>query len=120
MPGERSLSDVLRNSLNHGDLPFRDFVELALYHPEFGYYARPRSPIGREGDFITSPLLSPLFRDVLGNLTDEFVSRAGDGVSQVVDIGCGDGGLIRALAGVGSRGSGVGEKGAHSRASVHN
>jgi SAM-dependent MidA family methyltransferase len=28
----------------------------------------------------------------------EFVSRTGDGVSQVVDIGCGDGALIRALA----------------------
>src|SRR5258705_313630 len=56
MPGERSLSEVLRNALNHSDLPFRDFVELALYHPEFGYYARPESPVGREGDFITSPL----------------------------------------------------------------
>ncbi|HEX3070507.1 MAG TPA: SAM-dependent methyltransferase [Thermoanaerobaculia bacterium] len=90
-------------------MAFRDFVELALYHPVFGYYARPKSPIGREGDFITSPLLSPLFSDVLGNLINEFMSRAGDGVSQVVDIGCGDGELIRLLAGVGSRGSGVGE-----------
>ncbi len=98
MPAERSLLDVLRNSLSNSDLPFRDFVELALYHPEFGYYARPRSPIGREGDFITSPSLSPLFSDVLGSLIDEFVSRAGGGVSQVVDIGCGDGGLIRLLA----------------------
>ena len=110
MPQERSLLDVLRNSLIRSDLPFRDFVELALYHPEFGYYARPKSPIGREGDFITSPLLSPLFSDVLGNLIDEFMSRTGDGVSQVVDIGCGDGALIRALAwGVGSGVSGVGE-----------
>ena len=109
MPAEQSLLDLLRNSLIHSDLPFRDFVELALYHPEFGYYAKPRSPIGREGDFITSPLLSPLFSDVLGNLIDEFVNRAGDGVSQVVDIGCGDGGLIRALAGVGSGGWRVGD-----------
>src|SRR5258708_28025582 len=106
MPAERSLLDVLRNSLTHSDLPFRDFVEVALYHIEFGYYARSRSPIGKEGDFITSPLVSPLFSDVLGNLIDEFMSRAGDGSSQVVDIGCGDGALIRALAGVGSRGSG--------------
>ncbi len=113
MPGERSLSDVLRNSLNHGDLPFRDFVELALYHPEFGYYARPESPVGREGDFITSPLLSPLFSFALGRLIDEFMSRAGDALSQVVDIGCGDGALIGALAqGVGGRGSGVGVSGA--------
>lgn len=98
MPGERSLSEVLCNSLTHGDLPFRDFVELALYHPEFGYYARAESPVGREGDFITSPLLSPVFAFALGKLVDEFLSRAGDGVAQVVDVGCGDGTLIRALA----------------------
>jgi len=98
MPGERSLSDVLRNSLKQGDLPFRDFVELALYHPQFGYYARSVSPVGREGDFITSPLLSPVFSFAIGKLIHEFVSRAGDGVSQVVDAGCGDGELIRSLA----------------------
>ncbi len=102
MPGEQLLSDVLRNSLSQGDLPFRDFVELALYHPEFGYYAKSISPVGREGDFITSPLLSPLFSFAIGKLIDEFVSRAGDAVSQVVDIGCGDGALIRSLAREGS------------------
>jgi len=98
MPGEQSLSDVLRNSLMHGDLPFRDFVELALYHPEFGYYARAESPVGREGDFITSPLLSPVFAFALGKLVNEFLSRAGEGVAQIVDIGCGDGALICDLA----------------------
>src|SRR5258708_9312459 len=98
MPGERSLSEVLRNLLTHSDLPFRDFVELVLYHPEFGYYARSQSPVGREGDFITSPLLSPVFSFALGRLVDEFVVPSGDGVSQVVAIGCGDGERICALA----------------------
>src|SRR5258708_22773452 len=109
MPGERSLSEVLRNLLTHSDLPFREFVERVLDHPEFGYDARSQSPVGREGDFITSPLLSPVFSFALGRLVDEFVSRAGDGVSQVVDMGCGDGELICALArGVGSGAWGVG------------
>src|SRR5438067_9365533 len=98
MTTERSLLDVVRKSLADSDLPFRDFVELALYHPEFGYYAQAESPVGREGDFITSPLLSPLFAATLGKLIGEFVSRSGDVLSQVVDIGCGDGALIRALA----------------------
>src|SRR5205807_3599387 len=95
----RSMLDVLRKSLTDSDLPFRDFVELVLYHPAFGYYARTESPVGREGDYVTSPVLSPVFAYSLGNLCREFMSRTGDGVSQVVDIGCGDGGLIRALAG---------------------
>jgi SAM-dependent MidA family methyltransferase len=103
MTTENPLLDWLHKSLQDSDLAFRDFVELALYHPQFGYYSGSRSPAGREGDFITSPLLSPLFSDVLGNLIREFLDRAGDGVSQVVDIGCGDGALIRSLAwGVGS------------------
>jgi SAM-dependent MidA family methyltransferase len=98
--GERSMLDVLRKSLKDSDLPFRDFVELVLYHPEFGYYARAESPVGKEGDYVTSPVLSPVFAYSVGNLIHEFMSRTGDGVSQIVDIGCGDGGLIRALAGL--------------------
>jgi len=98
MAGERSMVDVLRNSLRYSDLPFSDFVELVLYHPEFGYYARAESPVGREGDYVTSPVLSPVFSYSLGNLCREFMSRSGDGVLQVVDIGCGDGALIRGLA----------------------
>ncbi len=98
MPGDRSLLDLLRNLLVQSDLPFRDFVELALYHPVFGYYAQERSPIGREGDFITSPLLSPVFSSTLSGLVGDFLGRAGDGLSQVVDVGCGDGALIHSLA----------------------
>jgi SAM-dependent MidA family methyltransferase len=111
MAGERSMVDVLRNSLQNSDLPFRDFVELVLYHPRFGYYASAESPVGKDADYVTSPALSPVFSYSLGNLYREFVSRSGDGVSQVVDIGCGDGGLIRALAGgVGSGEWGVADE----------
>jgi SAM-dependent MidA family methyltransferase len=98
MPGERSMHDVLRNALQYGDLSFRDFVELALYHPELGYYATGAARVGKEGDYVTSPTLSPAFAFALGRLVDEFVRRSGDGVSMVVDIGCGDGSLIAALA----------------------
>jgi SAM-dependent MidA family methyltransferase len=109
--------EVLRKLLQDSDLPFRDFVELALYHPEFGYYAKGESPVGREGDYVTSPVLSPVFSYSLGKLCREFMSRAGDAVSQVVDIGCGDGALIRSLAGVGSGEWGVGETTRETRAS---
>ncbi|HEX7153115.1 MAG TPA: SAM-dependent methyltransferase [Thermoanaerobaculia bacterium] len=97
MTGERGLRHELRNLLQYGDLSFRDFVELALYHPEFGYYTRGASPVGKGGDFVTSPSLSPVFSYALGRLVDEFVSRAGGALSSIVDIGCGDGTLIRAL-----------------------
>src|ERR1051326_5553713 len=101
MPPEPSpMVQILRNMLQHGDLPFRDFVEVALYHPEYGYYTS-GNRVGREGDFVTSPHLSSVFPFTLGKLVREFLSRAEDDVCTVVDIGCGDGRLIRELSAIG-------------------
>jgi SAM-dependent MidA family methyltransferase len=100
MPGERSMRDVLRNMLQYGDLPFRDFVEVALYHPEFGYYTRAKLPVGKEGDFITGPSLSPAFSFAIGKLCREFVLRNTDVMSTIVDVGSGGGELVRALEGI--------------------
>jgi SAM-dependent MidA family methyltransferase len=94
MPASADLAGVIRNLLRDHDLPFRDFVELALYHPQLGYYAKRARP---EADYVTSPRLSPLFAVTLGKLVSEFTSRVDDDVSTVVDIGCGDGSLINSL-----------------------
>ena len=94
------MRDVLRNMLQYGDLPFRDFVEVALYHPELGYYTRARSPVGKEGDFVTGPSLSPAFSYAIGNLVRDFVRRDTDVVSTIVDVGSGAGELVRALEGI--------------------
>jgi SAM-dependent MidA family methyltransferase len=91
------LEFIIHNLLQSNDLPFHDFVELALYHPELGYYAKLAGP---EADYMTSPRLSPLFGTVLGSLVQEFSSRSGDAVSTVVDVGCGDGSLLLQLASV--------------------
>jgi SAM-dependent MidA family methyltransferase len=98
MPGEKSLPEVLRNMLAYGDLSFRDFMELALYHPEFGYYAGARNPIGKQGDYVTAGSLSPAFSFAIAGLFREFVGRAEGAVCTFVDIGCGDGGLVRSVA----------------------
>lgn len=99
VPGESNMRDVLRNVLHYGDLSFRDFVELALYHPQFGYYSRAANPVGKGADYVTAPLLSPVFSFALGNLVRDFVRRNEGAVCSIVDIGCGDGGLIEAVAG---------------------
>lgn len=98
VPLESSLRNVLRNALHYGDLSFRDFMELALYHPEFGYYARPENPVGRGADYVTAPLLSPVFSFAISNLVREFVRRNEGALCSIVDIGCGDGGLIESIA----------------------
>lgn len=98
MAPERNAADAIRNLLAYGDLSFRDFMEIALYHPQFGYYTTGRQRVGKEGDYVTGPGLSPLFSFALAGLVREFVRRAEGAVCSIVDIGCGDGGLIRDLA----------------------
>lgn len=92
------LRHVIANLLQSGDLTFRDFVEVALYHPELGYYSRPVSPVGKRGDYVTAPALSPVFAFAIGNLIREFCSRNEGVVSSIVDIGCGDGSLLHLLS----------------------
>ena len=47
-----------------GPISFARFMELALYHPQFGYYTRPSGPgterIGWNGDFYTSSDVHPI------------------------------------------------------------
>ncbi|HUJ12238.1 MAG TPA: SAM-dependent methyltransferase [Thermoanaerobaculia bacterium] len=90
---------VLHKMLQDSDLPFRDFMEVALYHPEYGYYSRRVQRAGKEGDFVTSPTLSPLFSWTLRRVIREFTSRVAGGMTSVVDAGCGDGSLIHSLYG---------------------
>src|SRR3954471_24451850 len=40
-------------------------MDLALYHPEFGYYARAAQRSGRAGDFFTSVDVGSLFGELL-------------------------------------------------------
>src|SRR5207302_7591695 len=41
------------------------FMELALYHPELGYYARAAQRSGRAGDFFTSVDVGSLLGELL-------------------------------------------------------
>jgi SAM-dependent MidA family methyltransferase len=55
--GELLAAEIRRN----GPIPFRRFMEVALYHPEHGYYRRARDPFGKHGDFFTAEQIQPVF-----------------------------------------------------------
>jgi SAM-dependent MidA family methyltransferase len=58
--------EILRQTVAAaGVLSFARFMELALYHPEWGYYERTSAQIGRQGDFYTSVSVGPLFGELL-------------------------------------------------------
>jgi SAM-dependent MidA family methyltransferase len=55
--GELLAAEIRRG----GPIPFRRFMDVALYDAEHGYYRRARDPFGREGDFFTAEQLQPVF-----------------------------------------------------------
>lgn len=50
-----------RIELAGGQIPFADYMSLALYAPGLGYYSAGNQKFGRGGDFVTAPEISPLF-----------------------------------------------------------
>jgi SAM-dependent MidA family methyltransferase len=51
-----------------GPLTFARFMELALYHPEHGYYRGAVARPGRAGDFLTAPEAHPIFGRAIARL----------------------------------------------------
>ncbi|MYH67415.1 MAG: SAM-dependent methyltransferase, partial [Dehalococcoidia bacterium] len=58
--GNPALVKAIVEEMDGGAMPFERFMELALYHPEHGYY-RKAGRIGTGGDFLTSPSIHPMF-----------------------------------------------------------
>ncbi len=71
-------------------------MSLALYDPEFGYYTRPRTVIGRAGDFYTSPHLHRIFGMMIGRQMEEMWEIMGrPDRFQIVEMGAGMGYLAK-------------------------
>ncbi len=85
-------AEILREIRCHGPITFARFMEIALYHPEFGYYQKARSPIGPEGDYFTSPHIHPAFARCLARQIQQAWAMMGEpDVFNVVELGSGSG-----------------------------
>lgn len=103
-PDERarwaSVGEALRQAAGTaGTLRFDHFLEIALYHPEIGYYAHAGRQIGASGDFYTAAQLGPLLGATLARRVRAEFERLGRPASfRVVEVGAGDGSLAAAVA----------------------
>lgn len=91
------LSDHIRQIISEQNkaISFADFMELALYHPEFGYYNADTFDLGEHGDFTTAPEISPLFAKCIARQIQQIHHALGK--NNILELGAGTGQLAHDL-----------------------
>ncbi|MDB5456714.1 MAG: hypothetical protein JWP92_2299 [Caulobacter sp.] len=93
-----SLLDRLRAQIGQtGPITVAEYMTRCLHDPRDGYYAT-RPALGPEGDFVTAPLVSQMFGELIGLWLVETWTQAGRPAPfRLVEIGPGDGTLMADL-----------------------
>jgi len=74
-----------------GSIPFRRYMDMALYEPGLGYYAAVGGAgLGEGGDFVTAPEVSPLYGRCLARACAQVLEAIG---GDVFEPGAGSGAL---------------------------
>jgi SAM-dependent MidA family methyltransferase len=83
-----------------GILPFRRIMELALYHPDHGYYASGRARVGKSGDFYTSVSVGRIYGRLLASVCREIWMQLGSPKEfTIVEQGANDGTMAADILG---------------------
>lgn len=95
---QNQLFPVIRNEIEQNveqAIPFARYMELALYHPTFGYYTQARHKVGKEGDFYTSATVHPVFSETLADAICHYWDESKPQVPTLVEVGGGTGYMIK-------------------------
>ncbi len=85
-----ALLDCIRTRIEQrGPLPFREFMDIALYQPGLGYYSAGNIKIGADGDFVTAPEMSPFFGAALAHQFAAYMQQLDDPC--ILELGAGTG-----------------------------
>jgi SAM-dependent MidA family methyltransferase len=82
---------ILLQIEKRGPVPFSQFMEWCLYHPDYGYYQSGRAKIGKNGDFYTSPSVHPLYGHLIAKQLSQMAEILGGETFDVVEMGGGKG-----------------------------
>ena len=86
------LSEIIMERIKKdGPISFRDFMEMALYYPELGYYNSIQNKIGTDGDFYTSANVSVSFGAMIGRQIEEMWQILDKKPFKIVEFGAGTG-----------------------------
>jgi SAM-dependent MidA family methyltransferase len=82
---------ILFQIKERGPIPFSQFMEWCLYHPQYGYYRSGGLRIGKEGDYFTSPCVHPLFGGMVAKQLSQMAEILREKTFEVVEMGGGRG-----------------------------
>ena len=89
-----ALSEIVQNKIrDHGPISFHDFMEMALYYPELGYYSSVNEKFGKSGDYFTAPLFTNVYGSIIAKQLEEMWRLAGKEEFTIVEYGAGSGAL---------------------------
>ncbi len=89
---------ITRRIREEGPISFETFMDMALYEPGLGYYAKDSTEIGRSADFYTSSHLHRAFGAMLGRQAEEMWELTGRPARfDIVEMGAGMGYLAKDL-----------------------
>lgn len=92
----QKLSELIQQKIRQQNnwLSFADYMQMALYTPDYGYYTGGAQKFGRDGDFITAPVLTPLFGQTLAHQLDALLSQT---AGNIYEFGAGTGHLAASV-----------------------
>ena len=103
-----SLKDRLIEQITlEGPMPVEAYMARCLLDPIDGYYTK-HAALGADGDFITAPLISQMFGEMIGVwVAHTWLSMGGPAPFRLVEIGGGDGTLMSDILRVADRVQGL-------------
>ncbi len=91
------MNKIINTLREKKSIPLDRFINIALYDKKFGYYMK-KNPFGKKGDFITAPLISNLFSEMIAVWCVAFWEHLGKpNKILLVELGPGDGTLCKDL-----------------------
>jgi SAM-dependent MidA family methyltransferase len=91
---EKDLREIIIEKIKKdGPVSFHDFMEMALYYPGYGYYTSSAEKIGKNGDYYTSSMVSPVFGTLIAKQIEEIWKVLGEEAFTIVEYGAGTGKL---------------------------
>ncbi len=91
------MNKIINKIKEKKSIPLDKFINIALYDKKSGYYMK-TNPFGKKGDFVTSPLVSNLFGEMIAVWCVAFWENIGrPNKILLVELGPGDGSLCKNL-----------------------